>query len=79
MTPPSASRTLAPSNAETLGKTAGKDVAQEKLTYPAVFGLDGARRELERALAEVRSAARRVEGEPRVLAALAGYAAHRDR
>ena len=27
---------------ETLGKTAGKDSAQEKLTYPSVFGLAGA-------------------------------------
>jgi geranylgeranyl diphosphate synthase, type II len=29
---------------EQLGKTAGKDVAQEKLTYPAVHGLDNSRR-----------------------------------
>jgi farnesyl diphosphate synthase len=67
------------SDAQTLGKTAGKDAEQEKLTYPAVFGLEGTRRELERALAEAQAAARRVEGEPGILAALAGYAAHRDR
>ena len=27
-------------SAETLGKTAGKDVAQQKATYPSVFGLE---------------------------------------
>lgn len=67
------------STAETLGKTAGKDIAQEKLTYPAVFGLEGAQLELERALEDARTAARRVEGEAHLLAALAGFAAHRDR
>jgi geranylgeranyl pyrophosphate synthase len=67
------------STAEMLGKTAGKDAEQQKLTYPAVFGLEGAVRERERALSEAQTAARRVEGEPGILAALAGYAAHRDR
>jgi len=33
---------------EQLGKTAGKDVAQDKMTYPAVIGLDASRREVER-------------------------------
>jgi len=33
---------------ERLGKTAGKDVVQEKLTYPALLGLDASRREVER-------------------------------
>jgi geranylgeranyl pyrophosphate synthase len=63
----------------TLGKTAGKDDAQEKLTYPALFGLDGARRELERALDASLAAALRVEGAEGLLASLAAYAAHRDR
>ena len=31
----------------TLGKTAGKDVAQGKLTYPALLGVDTARAEVE--------------------------------
>lgn len=31
---------------ESLGKTAGKDAAVEKLTYPALYGLDGAKRRL---------------------------------
>ena len=30
----------------TLGKTAGKDIAQDKSTYPALMGLEGARRYL---------------------------------
>ncbi len=33
---------------EQLGKTAGKDVAQAKLTYPALIGIDATRREVER-------------------------------
>ncbi len=33
---------------EHLGKTAGKDVDQDKLTYPAVIGLDASRAEIER-------------------------------
>ncbi len=33
---------------EHLGKTAGKDVDQNKLTYPAVLGLDASRREIDR-------------------------------
>ena len=31
-------------SAETLGKTAGKDAAQQKPTYPALYGIDGSRR-----------------------------------
>lgn len=33
---------------EKLGKSAGKDVAAQKTTYPALIGLDGARREARR-------------------------------
>ena len=33
---------------EHLGKTAGKDADQSKLTYPAVYGLDTTRREIDR-------------------------------
>jgi farnesyl diphosphate synthase len=62
-----------------LGKTAGKDVAQDKLTYPAVFGLEGAFRERDRALAAARAAAGELEGEGGALAGLAAFAAGRDR
>jgi len=33
---------------EQLGKTAGKDVEQHKMTYPAVMGLEASRREVQR-------------------------------
>ncbi len=63
----------------TLGKTAGKDAEQDKLTYPAVFGLEGALRERDRALEEAHAAAAEVEGPGGLLAALADYVAGRDR
>jgi geranylgeranyl diphosphate synthase type II len=37
-------------DAATLGKTAGKDVAQGKLTYPSLVGVDAARAEAQRLL-----------------------------
>jgi farnesyl diphosphate synthase len=64
---------------ETLGKTAGKDTAQAKLTYPALFGVEGTRLELERVLAEANDAATLVEGREGLLTALATWAARRDR
>ncbi len=63
----------------TLGKTAGKDAEQDKLTYPAVFGLEGALRERDRALEEARVAAAGVEEPGGLLAALAEFVAGRDR
>jgi geranylgeranyl diphosphate synthase type II len=44
---------------EQLGKTAGKDVASEKATYPALFGLDESRR---KAAALLASASNALEG-----------------
>jgi geranylgeranyl pyrophosphate synthase len=64
---------------ETLGKTAGKDSAQAKLTYPSVFGLAGAFQERDLALAAAREAARDLEGDAGLLAGLAMFAAGRDR
>jgi farnesyl diphosphate synthase len=64
---------------EALGKTAGKDSAQDKLTYPAVFGLAGALRERDFALAAAREAARDLEGDVGLLADLAAFASGRDR
>jgi geranylgeranyl pyrophosphate synthase len=40
-----------------LGKTAGKDKAQEKSTYPALLGLEGARRRATELFDEAREAA----------------------
>jgi farnesyl diphosphate synthase len=65
------------SSADVLGKTAGKDVAQAKLTYPALFGIEGALRERDRALTAALSAAREVEGTGGLLGALAEFAAQR--
>ncbi len=65
--------------AAVLGKSVGKDVAQEKLTYVSVFGVDGAVVERERTLAQTLSLARALEGAPGLLAAVAEYAGHRDR
>ncbi|MBL8115720.1 MAG: polyprenyl synthetase family protein [Acidobacteria bacterium] len=61
-----------------LGKTAGKDAAQGKLTFPAVYGLDGTRRELERVLGEARAEAALCGDPEGLLDALAVYAARRD-
>jgi farnesyl diphosphate synthase len=41
---------------ETLGKTAGKDLAQEKSTYPSLLGLEGARRRANELFDEARAA-----------------------
>ena len=65
--------------AAVLGKSVGKDEAQEKLTYVSVFGLDGAVAERERALGETLALAAGLEPEPGLLAALAAWAGHRDR
>ena len=45
-------------DAASLGKTAGKDLQSEKSTYPALFGLDGARRLAEQRVAEAVDALR---------------------
>lgn len=65
--------------AAVLGKSVGKDEAQEKLTYVSVYGLDGAVAERETALGETLALAADLEPEPGLLAAMAAYAGHRDR
>jgi farnesyl diphosphate synthase len=65
--------------AAVLGKSVGKDEAQEKLTYVSVYGVDGAIAERETALGATLSRARELEGAPGLLAAFAEYAGHRDR
>ena len=44
------------SDSETLGKTAGKDQAQAKATFPALLGIDGSRRRLRRLADEMDAA-----------------------
>lgn len=48
---------------ETLGKTAGKDEAQQKATFPALYGLEASRDQAKRHLAEAVEALRPI-GEP---------------
>jgi geranylgeranyl diphosphate synthase type II len=49
-------------DAATLGKTAGKDVAQGKLTYPALLGVEAARAEAQRLLEVAIENADRITG-----------------
>lgn len=43
-------------SSETLGKTAGKDAQQQKITFPAVYGLETSRKMAERERAEAHAA-----------------------
>ncbi|MDR3415383.1 MAG: polyprenyl synthetase family protein [Nevskia sp.] len=47
---------------EALGKTAGKDLRQQKSTYPALLGLDGARRRAAELFEQARSAVAALPG-----------------
>jgi geranylgeranyl pyrophosphate synthase len=62
----------------TLGKTAGKDAAQDKPTYPAILGMDGARAELARMTEAALEALAPLGARGAELAALADYIAARD-
>jgi geranylgeranyl diphosphate synthase, type II len=56
-----------------LGKSAGKDVAAQKATYPAVIGLEKSRAEARRLTAKAHSALASLGEDARVLRALADY------
>src|SRR6195256_1535970 len=58
---------------EKLGKSAGKDVAAKKATYPAVIGLDKSRTEARRLTAKAHGALESLGENARVLRALADY------
>jgi geranylgeranyl diphosphate synthase type II len=60
-----------------LGKTAGKDVAQDKLTYVALLGLDGARAKAARLEAEALAAVADLGPAAEPLRALARYVVSR--
>jgi geranylgeranyl diphosphate synthase type II len=66
-------------SAASLGKSPGKDAAAGKLTYPGVYGLEAARRELDALATALGDEARRLEGDGGVLGALVVYVARRDR
>ena len=61
----------------TLGKTAGKDIAQGKLTYPALLGVEAARAEVDRLLGEAVRNADMIAGPVNTLAPIARYICER--
>ena len=58
---------------EKLGKSAGKDVAAQKSTYPALLGLDKAKKEADRLTARARAALKPFGKKAEALAAIADY------
>lgn len=62
-----------------LGKTAGKDAAAQKLTYPGLFGLAEAKRRLLLSRDEALAAAGALPGGGGLFPSLIDYLAHRDR
>ena len=72
-------------SSEVLGKTAGKDIAADKTTYPKLLGLEESRRRAETLVAEAKAAlAPYAQGDPAAqraapLLALADYITSRDR
>lgn len=63
---------------EKLGKSAGKDVAAQKTTYPALIGLDAARREARRLTQAAHAALRPLGARAAVLHALADHLLDRE-
>jgi geranylgeranyl diphosphate synthase type II len=61
----------------TLGKTAGKDIAQGKLTWPALLGTDAARAEVGRLLQDALGNAAIIAGPVNSLAPIARYICER--
>lgn len=60
-----------------LGKTAGKDLAQAKSTYPALLGMEGAKAKLAELDAQMREALAPYDGRADALRALGDLAIHR--
>ena len=64
---------------EQLGKTAGKDVAAQKATYPAIVGLEKSKAIANRLTAKAYDALKPFKGRAEALEALAKYLLERDR
>ncbi|WAC63387.1 polyprenyl synthetase family protein [Pseudoxanthomonas sp. SL93] len=64
-------------SSEQLGKTAGKDVAQAKSTYPALLGMEGAKAKLEELARVMRDALAAYGADADALRALGELAIHR--
>ncbi len=63
---------------DTLGKPQGSDLANEKSTYPALLGLDGAKAKAEELLAQSLHALAKLPYNTRLLAEFAAYVVRRD-
>jgi geranylgeranyl diphosphate synthase type II len=64
---------------EQLGKTAGKDTAAQKATYPSIVGLEKSRQIAQQLTGRAFAALKVFRGEARALEALAEYLLKRDR
>ena len=64
-------------DAATLGKTAGKDLAQDKATFPALLGMDASRARLQELARTMQSALDHLDADTQALAALAHKVIHR--
>ena len=64
-------------SSDQLGKTAGKDAAQAKSTYPALLGMQGAKSKLDELDARMRDALAPYDGRAGALRALGELAIHR--
>ena len=65
-------------DSSTLGKTAGKDVAQDKATFPALIGAEASRARLDGLARQMLQALTAVPGDTAALAALARRTVERD-
>jgi geranylgeranyl diphosphate synthase type II len=63
---------------EKLGKSAGKDVAAQKATYPAVIGLEKSRKEAQRLTNEAHAALEPIGARAETLRAIAAYLLDRE-
>jgi geranylgeranyl diphosphate synthase type II len=63
---------------EKLGKSAGKDIAAQKATYPALLGLDKAKKEADRLTARARAALKPFGTDAAPLEAIADYLLKRE-
>jgi geranylgeranyl diphosphate synthase type II len=68
----------ATSTREELGKSAGSDAEQGKATFAGVFGLEGAKREADRAAKRALAALSKVDGDTSGLQELAYFVRHRE-
>ena len=67
------------SSKEVLGKTAGKDVVQSKLTYPSLFGLDESKRILNELLSKAKDDISFFGDRAKVLNGISDYIIYRDK